>query len=189
MAVKTFVANEVLTASDTNTYLNNGGLVYVTSGTFTSVTSVSVNNCFTTTMDNYRLIVTEITRSTTGAMTLRFRAGGADNTASNYNYAQLGLTSGGGGANNNANNDNLWNCGNYSDVASSYLETFAADIYSPFISGRTYAMAQSMGFAGGTYYRTQGMTQYGTNSFDGFSLITTAGTFSGKYYLYGYRKA
>ncbi len=29
MAVKTFTTGEVLTAADTNTYLNNGGLVYI----------------------------------------------------------------------------------------------------------------------------------------------------------------
>ena len=34
MAVKTFSTGEVLTASDTNTYLNNGGLVYITSTIF-----------------------------------------------------------------------------------------------------------------------------------------------------------
>ena len=31
MAIKTFTTGEVLTASDTNTYLANAGLVYITS--------------------------------------------------------------------------------------------------------------------------------------------------------------
>lgn len=184
MTYPSWSTGELLSSSD----MNRVGLWRVANGTFTAVTSVSVNNCFSADFDNYRLIVTEITRSTTGAMTLRFRRNNADNTAANYNYAQLGLTAAGGGANNNAQNDNLWNCGNFSDTANTYLETFIADIYSPFISGRTYATAEGLGFAGGTYYRTQGMTQYGTNVFDGFSLITTAGTFSGKYYVYGYNK-
>ena len=42
MAIKTFTTGEVLTASDTNTYLNNGGLVYVSSGTFTNATTVDI---------------------------------------------------------------------------------------------------------------------------------------------------
>lgn len=57
MAVKTFTTGEVLTAADTNTYLNNGGLVYITSQTVGSaVSSVTVSNCFSSTYDNYRII-------------------------------------------------------------------------------------------------------------------------------------
>ena len=59
MTVKTFTSGEVLTAADTNTYLNNGGLVYVTSATVGSgVTTVSVANCFTSTYDNYKIFWT-----------------------------------------------------------------------------------------------------------------------------------
>jgi hypothetical protein len=36
MAIKTFTTGEVLTASDTNTYLANSGLVYVKSQTIGS---------------------------------------------------------------------------------------------------------------------------------------------------------
>jgi hypothetical protein len=56
MAIKTFTTGEVLTASDTNTYLANSGLVYVTSTTF-SGTTVNVNNCFSATYDNYRVLI------------------------------------------------------------------------------------------------------------------------------------
>ena len=54
MAVKTFTTGEVLTAADTNTYLNNGGLVYIKSQTVgTGVTSVEVTNAFSSDFDNY----------------------------------------------------------------------------------------------------------------------------------------
>lgn len=54
MAIKTFTTGEVLTASDTNTYLANAGLVYVTSTTIGSgVSSVTVSNCFSATYDHY----------------------------------------------------------------------------------------------------------------------------------------
>ena len=57
MAIKTFTVGEVLTASDTNTYLANAGLVYVTSTTVGSaVSSVTVSNCFSSTYDNYKII-------------------------------------------------------------------------------------------------------------------------------------
>ena len=68
MAVKTFATGEVLTASDTNTYLNNGGLVYVTSTTVGSgVSSVTISNCFSSTYDNYKVLWTGGTTSASGS--------------------------------------------------------------------------------------------------------------------------
>lgn len=59
MAVKTFTTGEVLTASDTNTYLNNGGMVYVNSWTVGSgVTSVTMTNAFPSDYNAFRLIWT-----------------------------------------------------------------------------------------------------------------------------------
>ena len=42
MAIKTFTTGEVLTASDTNTFLANAGLVYVAGGTFSSATQFEI---------------------------------------------------------------------------------------------------------------------------------------------------
>ena len=59
MAVKTFTTGEVLTAADTNTYLNNGGLVWIKSQTIgNAVASVQLTNVFSSTYDNYRIVVT-----------------------------------------------------------------------------------------------------------------------------------
>lgn len=57
MAVKTFTDNTVLPASDINTYLTNGGLVYVSSGSFSAVTSLEITG-FTSTYQFYRLLLT-----------------------------------------------------------------------------------------------------------------------------------
>ena len=64
MAIKTFAVGEVLTASDTNTYLANSGLVYVTSTTVgTGVSSVTISNCFSSTYDNYMIRIAGMTGS------------------------------------------------------------------------------------------------------------------------------
>jgi hypothetical protein len=58
MAIKTFTTGEVLTAADTNEYLANSGLVYVKSQTVgTTVSSVTVSDAFSSTYDNYRVIM------------------------------------------------------------------------------------------------------------------------------------
>jgi hypothetical protein len=86
MAIKTFTTGEVLTASDTNTYLNNGGLVLISSGITVSSaggtaatvsdgtvtigssnTSVTVSGAFSATYDNYKIIVSGFAATTLGA--------------------------------------------------------------------------------------------------------------------------
>lgn len=82
MAVKTFTTGEVLTAADTNTYLNNGGLVYVTQTTVGSaVASVTISNCFSSTYDNYRIVVRGGTPSN-NSVSLAFKLGAS--TSSYY---------------------------------------------------------------------------------------------------------
>jgi len=190
MAVKTFTDNTALPASDINTYLNNGGLVYITGGTVTNAATTNVNNCFSSTYENYRLIVHQITKSNAATVTLlRFRSGGVDNSAANYNMAMRGLYSTGGSGDVSINNATEFNTGTYTDTANLYLEVITYDIFSPFINGRTYILGQSIGYNAASLFRQGGATQYGTNSFDGFTLYPSAGTQSLKYQVYGYRMA
>jgi hypothetical protein len=76
MAIKTFTTGEVLTASDTNTYLNDAGLVLITSGITvssaggtaatvangtvtigTNNTSITVSGAFSSTYQSYRIFI------------------------------------------------------------------------------------------------------------------------------------
>lgn len=189
MAIKTFTDNTALPASDINTFLANSGLVYITGASFSGVANVSVNSCFSATYDHYKLIVANVTKTVAGALIMRYRTGGVDNANAEYNYAQVGLYTNGTGANNSANNDTLWNLGTYTSATGTYLEVVNVDIYNPFTTGRTYASGFAIGFNAATFYRTQAMTQYGTYSFDGFTISPAAGTMAGKYAVYGYRIA
>ena len=57
MAVKTFTS-EILTSSDTNTYLANAGLVYVSNTAITAgASSVVVSNCFNSSYDRYKIVI------------------------------------------------------------------------------------------------------------------------------------
>jgi len=87
MAVKTFTTGEVLTASDTNTYLANSGLVYVTSASLSGQTGVNIDNCFTSTFRNY-LIVADFTTSASETVIYQMRSGGTTNTGSNTDSLQ-----------------------------------------------------------------------------------------------------
>jgi hypothetical protein len=82
MAIKTFTTGEVLTASDTNTYLANSGLVFVKSQTIGSaVSSVNVTSAFNSTYDSYLIQINGGAGSGTSTLGLRL---GAKTT--NYRY-------------------------------------------------------------------------------------------------------
>lgn len=84
MAIKTFTTGEVLTASDTNTYLANSGLVYI--GAYTaSAATLFIDNCFTSTYDNYVITLQSTSVTTTGSFMFKLRASGTANST-NYSY-------------------------------------------------------------------------------------------------------
>jgi hypothetical protein len=83
MAIKSFVASEVLTAADTNTFLANSGLVFVKSQTIgAGVGSVTVTSAFSSTYDNYRIIVSGTVCSANADVTFQL----SSITTSVYSY-------------------------------------------------------------------------------------------------------
>ena len=87
MAIKTFTTGEVLTASDTNTYLANSGLVYITS-TAVSGSTVSVSNCFNSTYDWYKVVLF-VTGTVTGSdINIRMRTT-SDDSGAVYSFSRI----------------------------------------------------------------------------------------------------
>jgi hypothetical protein len=185
MAVKTFTAGSVLTASDTNTYLANAGLVYVTSVTVgTSVTTVTVSNCFSSTYDNYRVVMSGGTSAAGQAIAMQLGPSsvGAYNT-SYYQILYFGNYVTGAMTTLNVNNGASWTYAGESDSTSN--QVIAVDLLSPNMAKYTsiggFYMGSVGGFASGRHAST--------NQYTGFSLITTAAMTGGTVTVYGYRKA
>ena len=181
MAIKTFSSGEVLTASDTNTYLANSGLVYITSQTIGSgVTSVTVSNCFSSTYDDYKIRITGGIASAVGFLSLQL-----NNSSTGYfgGYAGSNYQNGTyvGDYNNNAtkwtiagghtNNVLIMNC----------------DLWQPFSSKQTWM--QSGAFFFNNAYGTSAGESPATSQ-TGFIIAPQSGTISGgTITVYGYRKA
>jgi len=181
MAIKTFTTGEVLTAADTNTYLANSGLVYVTSATAGSaVSSLTVSNCFSATYENYRIIISGGTASASGD-NLLFQLGGI--TGSVYQTAGFFVTYG------------TATVSAYAPAATtSWLVGFfgvnntavTMDLINPFASKQKGMNTVSS--ATFTYNFTGQCTS--TTSATGFTLTPAAGTITGQTVtVYGYRKA
>jgi hypothetical protein len=192
MAIKTFTTGEVLTASDTNTYLNNGGLVYITNTAFTTATSFSLpNDTFTGTYRNYKLIV-QITGVTSDAnFTLKLRAGGSDNSTAVYAYAMPGYTYAGSASNSFAESQTSFVVGESDSSIVRYFLTM--DIIAPQAATNTY-FTGSYNFlnkaATASVARLGNMQYAGATQFDSLSFISSvASSITGTYAVYGYRTA
>ena len=182
MAIKTFTTGEVLTASDTNTYLANSGLVYVTSATVGSgVSSVTVSNCFSSTYDNYRIIWTGGT--TSAGQDIRLQLGST--TTGYYNSLIYGTTyASPGPAGVGTNNGSNWNYLGWGETSYCIVE---ADIYQPYLSKYTGFRSAFMALSNAG--QNSG-TQQSNTSFTGFTLSSGTSTMTGgTVTVYGYRKA
>lgn len=190
MAIKTFTSGEVLTAADTNTYLANSGLVYITGGSL-SGTATQFVGCFTSTFTNYRILLEQATLSAAGDFCFQYLKGTTAQNANNYEYAYARLTSGGAGANTTA----VAPIGRWGMGANGLtnLMTMAADVIYPQVaSSAAYVTAQGTSLLSGpAYLSSDGMCVYAVNdSFDGIQFMGSGGqTITGFATIYGYRKA
>jgi len=163
------------------------GLVLINTTTFSAVSTQSINDVFTSTYANYKIDLTITAKSTNGAVNLRYRVGGVDNSTSNYYFGTSVVRSNGAGGvlSDYANGGTVFAM-TYSNVApcgGTY------QIYSPQLAGNTLATWQGMGGDASTYYSTAGGCQFAANTvFDGFTVSAATGTITGTISIYGYRR-
>ena len=183
MAIKTFTTGEVLTASDTNTYLANSGLVYVTSATVgTGVSSVTVTGAFNSTYDNYRIIYSGGVLSTGDTLSLKM---GTTATSGHYGvYLYANYVTGTPLAATN-NNNALWS---WVGGAGPDNAVLMCDLYSPNLAKTTRINSGVIHYVSnfGTYTGVETSTTQHTS----FQIIPASGTLTGgTITVYGYRKA
>jgi len=184
MAIKTFTTGEVLTAADTNTYLANSGLVYVTSQTIGSaVSSVTVNNCFSSTFNGYLVTVHGGTSSVADDnVGMQLTVGG---TASTTGYNGTALYTVFGSVLNTDSKSNISNVPYAGGLDSRII--MQVQIFNP-------AVAKSTSFFG-PFIRSilSGFVSYlhkVDTAYDGFKITPGSGTLTGgTITVYGYRNA
>jgi hypothetical protein len=183
MAVKTFTTGEVLTSADTNTYLANSGLVYITSSTIgTGVAAVNLTGVFSSTYNNYRVTLRINTATAANILAIQLGTGSATTT----NYKSFLWTP----------QDN-WTTGSPVAVSTtaglviSYShpsdDTGIIDIINP---NQATATSSFGSYATNTNGGITAGTQTDATQFTSLHLVVGGGTFTGGLItVYGYRKA
>jgi hypothetical protein len=190
MAIKTFTTGEVLTASDTNTYLANSGLTYITQGTVTGNTTLNFTSIFTSAFNNYRVIFTPSARQTApqNQINLRVRSGSTDlSTGAKYQWSRVFYYAAASGASGSVTANEI----QITDGNNAW-PAFSFDIYAPNVAQETFIGGQTIiqQAAGGPFLFG---TNFGgfvdnTTAYDGFSIIGTS-NISGTARVYGYRQS
>lgn len=166
------------------------GLRFITSQSFSAASTINVDNCFTSTYANYRIMLNVDSNSVDNAVLIRMRASGSDNASANYYHngpevATSSTTT--PGVYRSAGLANQWQLvgGDNSDTGCS-----CADIFNPQASKRT-AMTMLTISMNSTDMRfiTNGGLMSVTTAYDGFSLIANTGNITGSVYVYGYRNS
>ena len=168
-----------------------GGGGLVAAGSFTTQGTVNVNSVFDSTYDIYKVIITTSAISANLDIRFRLRVGGVDASGADYyasNRLETGPSSAGGA--------------NVGNAASTYLTL--APVYTAFGATSTVldimfpALSEVTLFNGLHTHRYLSTNQIRTNmiggqhdpatAYDGFTVLTSTGTITGRWFVYGYAK-
>jgi hypothetical protein len=166
----------------------NQGLTLINTTSFSGVSSQSINDVFSATYDNYRIIIALTDSSVLTNVFFRFRVSGSDNSNASYNYMFDGYTQGGGSVPFTAAGATQLNL--YQRTASG-TKTTASDLTCilPFATATTLLMGPTTAENNANFYSGSWGGNFDvTTSFTGFSVIGESGTLTGSISVYGINK-
>jgi len=167
----------------------SSGLVRIRATTFSAVSSVSLEaSTFTSTYYHYKMIFVVTAQSDAGSIeyTGRLRASGSDNSTANYQTMSVGITR--AGVADYGTGTDLTNFVLDGSVNSSFPQyVLNIDFINPQQTLATQITGESQSGNGAQFIGRNVVGQFNaTTSFDSFSIIPSAGTITGRYFVYGY---
>ena len=180
MAISTAtVPGQILTSAYVNNNINSG-LTYISATTIGSaVSTVIVSSCFSTTYDNYRIVISGANFSTLCGVKIGMNSStGSTYSTANMNMVYSSTTITGEAANNTTT---------FSIATGQGPTSISFDLINPFATASTQYFAQS---AGDTYVSWRSGRDSALISNTGFTMSMTGGTVTGgTITVFGYRKA
>lgn len=158
----------------------NPGLVLVASQSFSAVSSVSVNNCFTATYSGH-LIRIKLTNSTSGYVDMRLRVSGV-NAATAYTRQYISAT--GATVTGSSVGTTEWSLDGNAFSGAALLEVRledAAAASATYMHAHTWTVQPRTTVLGGSHTTA--------TAYDGFSLYPNTGTITGTVRVYGLRNS
>lgn len=163
-------------------WIIQSGLQYITSTTGTAASSLIIDNCFTSTYENYRILIVGKT-SADVYLKVQFRVGGVA-AATNYTYQIMSANS----TSVAASQASAQTSGNFTPMETSDTNAATIDIYKPNVAIATgwqsfsiyNSATQSINFVCGRHTTA--------TAYDGLVITPASGTVTATMYVYGYSK-
>jgi hypothetical protein len=162
-------------------------LIHIKEQTWSAVSSVNINDIFSSTYTHYKIIMTYSSSAGDSELSMRYRVSGADDTSANYQNQRLIVDA----ANTPAANRSAGATSNRFAIQNTNENVIEATIFNPFLAARTYYSSE------GSYVNAEGTGEtrlviYGgtfrnSTSFTGMTLIPGSGTTTGKINVWGYK--
>jgi hypothetical protein len=164
------------------------GLNLISATNVSGAGSYSFNNVFSSTYDNYKIIITNVVGTANTDISMRLRASGTD-TTTNYTAERIfGYGSTNGAAANYLGTDE-WFAGYTSSSLSNYM-IHSTEIFNPQAAKVTTAYTTIANNDAGTWVMSnQAAFQSATTQFDGFSLLAVSGNLSATVRIYGFQNS
>jgi hypothetical protein len=162
------------------------GMTLINTTSFSAVASQSINNVFNTTYDDYQILIDAIP-STTADFTFRFRVSGSDNSTANYDR-QFFAANGTGLSGGRSTGQTSWVLNGGALNNRHFYQIIIANPALALNKTAIESISANYDSASSIVYSTSAYSFKATTLFDGFSLITSTGTMTGRVSVYGVNK-
>ena len=182
------VSGQILTSAYVNNNINSG-LVYITD---VALTTTPLDGIFTSTYDNYRIVVSDAYFGTTGGLILFRYRDTANATVSLPNYQSGNLRFDSTGTSFNFGNTAQTEGSTAINTSTGATDSagFVMDIYGPRLARPTQNSLSGAGVITGVTMVQSSCRYTASTAMAGINFFTNAGTFAnGRIFVYGYRKA
>jgi hypothetical protein len=165
--------------------LPGAGLVHIETVTFSAVASVSVDDVFSATYDNYEILINDLTSVSTGNINIRMRASGSDDSTANYEINNL--RAGSSVAVDRLDNETSFL--NHGISNQTYGNMWVV-LQAPFLARITTSFSRQIIGPTTQFQSLRAGNLNTTTSYDGLTFISSgAGNITGSISIYGYAKA
>ena len=157
------------------------GMTLVTAGSTSAASTLTLDNVFTSSYRNYKLFIDGVTSADDIDVPLKFRAGGATNSNSNYTRQSISASASGVSRSITSNGTSFT-----SVVAGGTTRlVLEAAFYAPQAAVNTGFLSSANTLSTTSYAYVTGGTFTAATQFDGFIMTPTSGTITVTYRLYG----
>ena len=174
-------ATQYYDGSTWQTLASTPGMVLVSTGSTSAAVALSLDNVFTSTYRNYKLFIDGVTSADDIDVPLKFRAGGATN--SNSNYTRQSISGGASGVSRTLTSNGT----SFTSVVAGGTTRIVleATFYAPQAAVNTGFLSSANSLSTNSYAYITGGTFTAATQFDGFIMTPSSGTITVTYRLYG----